>query len=185
MAGGEQISPPKTKAAKTAFLMILLLLRSFSSSTIRRQMDNRRSPAALAGLGQLERFDLGQPIEESVDRPEELSPPFAVDDPDAENAPLAAGPKILGHEILDLGGEKRMQVELAVDRHLHQHRLERPKDLAAIAGDAPAELEEGGVVLAPAGRTDNGHDDLPSATIGRKRGLRQGRESADRASGLP
>lgn len=65
-----------------------------------------------------ERFHVRVAFEQGVDGSTQITDPFSVNDPDLENAFLAAGIQIIGNEILDLFGTKGVQVKHAIDWEL-------------------------------------------------------------------
>ncbi len=60
---------------------------------------------------------LWEPRQKSVDAASEIADPFAVNDPDMQNAPRLALCQIISDEVLDLLGLKGVKIEHAVNRN--------------------------------------------------------------------
>lgn len=65
-----------------------------------------------------ERLHLRVSLQESVNGAPQITDPFSVNDPDLENAFLAASFQVVGNQIFDLLGTESMQVKHAIDRKL-------------------------------------------------------------------
>lgn len=97
------------------------MLRIFWRTLVRTwpQVDDRRPPAAALGRSQREALDvLWQAREHGVHRAAQRSPPLAMHEAQREHTALATRQHVLLDQRSDLGGLKRVQVELTVNREL-------------------------------------------------------------------
>ena len=82
------------------------------------QLNNRRAPTAEVSAGQM-KFRRGRMFgQQRVNRAPQISDAFAVNDPHAQNPARLALRKVVRHQILHIGGPKRMQIQHAVNRQL-------------------------------------------------------------------
>ena len=92
--------------------------RSFAGALRTSKFDNGGTPTPETFAGERIGEHLGEARQKSVNGASEIAGPFAVNDPDMQNAPLLALCQISWDEVLDLLGLKSVKIEHAVDREL-------------------------------------------------------------------